>query len=176
MDFNCDTWSISENCFNYIRELLPENKIILELGSGCGTEQLSKYYKMYSIENYEGWVDKYDSTYIHAPIKSYNKSDVWWDNEPYIAPEGIPGEEGWYDPDIVKENLPNKYDLILVDGPNGMFGRGGFYKHLDLFNTNVPIIFDDINREPERILMEKVSKKLNKDHIILDDKATGVIL
>ena len=132
---------------------------------------------MHSIENYEEWVDKYDSIYIHAPIKSYNESGIWWDdNEPYTAPEGIPGEKGWYNPDIVKENLPNKYDLILVDGPNGLFGRGGFYKHLDLFNTNVPIVIDDVNREAERVILEKVSEKINKDYKILDDNVTGVIL
>ena len=65
--------------------------------------------------------------------------------------------------------------MILVDGPNGSFGRGGFLKHLDFFNTNVPIIFDDINRESERQLMIKVSEKLNKPYYELD-KYTGYIL
>lgn len=181
MNFNCDSWSISNNCFNYIRELLPENKTILELGSGCGTEHLSKYYKMYSIENQIEWVGKYESTYIHAPIRLYEESS-WWNNDPFIAVEDIPSEigdnfqKGWFDPDIVKSQLPKEYDLILVDGPNGTIGRGGFYKYLDYFNTDVPIIMDDVGREPERILMEKVSKKLNRDYIILDDKVTGVIL
>jgi hypothetical protein len=65
----------------------------------------------------------------------------------------------------------------LVDGPNGeRYGRGGFYKYLDWFNTDVPIVFDDVNREPERILMEKVSKKIGRDYVILEDDMFGVII
>jgi hypothetical protein len=56
-----------------------------------------------------------------------------------------------------------------------MFGRGGFLKHLDWFNTNVPIVFDDINREADRQLMIKVSEKISKPYNELD-KYTGYIL
>lgn len=161
-------WSINRICFDYIREVLPDGGTILEFGSGYGTKELSKYYKMYSVENYKEWVDKYNSTYIYAPIKYYD--------ETFTAPDGIPQQIGWFDPDIVRYNLPEKYDLILVDGPNGVrFGRGGFYKYLDWFDTSVPIIFDDINRISERVLMEKVSAKLNKECYILNDGNTGVI-
>ena len=80
-----------------------------------------------------------------------------------------------YDVDVIKEKLIDKYDLILVDGPNGKFGRGGFLKHIDLFNTNVPIIFDDINRDAERQLMIKVSEKVGRKYQELD-KYTGYIL
>tara|TARA_Y100000310_G_scaffold308422_1_gene351526 strand:- start:485 stop:1018 length:534 start_codon:yes stop_codon:yes gene_type:complete len=169
---NFDGWSITEICFNYIRDLLPDGGTILELGSGFGTDILSKYYKMYSIENDKKWVDEYNSTYIHAPIVFYD------DNTEFSVPEGIPRQRGWYNPDIVKTFLAKieKYDLILVDGPNGgKYGRGGFYKYLDLFNTDVFIIFDDINRESERILIEKVSKKINRNYTMLDDVVTGVI-
>ncbi len=113
-------WAIQESCFNFIREILPEGKTILELGSGHGTDALSE--------------------------------------------------------EILKEKLDGlDYDLILVDGPNGLIGRGGFLKHINLFNTQVPIIFDDINRESERQLMIKTSKLLNKPYKELD-KNTGYIL
>lgn len=179
-------WSITEACFNYIKDLLPEGKVILELGSGWTTGELAKYYKMYSIESEQKWVDKYDSTYIYAPIKKYNKgsTDSWWDEDediPFVAPEGIPPEKGkgiqssWFDPDKIKSNLPEKYDLILVDGPNGRYGRGGFYTYLDWFKKDVPIIIDDINRNSERVLLEKVSEKLGREYVILEDKVTGVI-
>jgi hypothetical protein len=164
-------WAIQESCFNFIKQILPEGSTILELGSGIGTYHLSKHFKMYSIENYTDWLDKYESTYIYAPIKYYNQS--------WPAPD-VPGEHGslqsgWYDPDLVKKGLPTEYDLILVDGPNGSFGRGGFLKHIDLFNHNVPIVFDDINREPEYTLMVKVSEYLGKpyNHV---DQFTGYIL
>ena len=61
-------------------------------------------------------------------------------------------------------NLPTDYDLILVDGPNGSKGRAGFLKHLNLFKTNVPIIFDDVYRVPEMMLLEKVASALNKTY------------
>ena len=110
-------WSINEVCFKYIREILPSGKTILEFGSGFGTEQLSKHYTMYSIENYEEWVGKYKSTYIHAPIRNYEigGSELFGDEEFFTAPD-IPEQKGWYDPDIVKKNL-SKLNL-------GSFNKG----------------------------------------------------
>lgn len=164
-------WAIQESCYNFIRKILPTGSKILELGSGIGTHYLSEYYKMYSIENYMEWVDKYNSEYIHAPIKYYDSI--------YTAPD-LPGEHsqpqtGWYDTFFLKDKLPESYDLILVDGPNGLFGRGGFLKHIELFNVNVPIIFDDVNREPELELMKAVSKVLNRPYEFVDS-FTGYIL
>ncbi len=123
---------------------------------------------MYSIEDSKAWINKFKSTYLHVPIKKYDA--VW------TAPN-LPGvNNSWFNPDILKEKLTSdiKYDLILVDGPSGFFGRGGFLKHIDLFNTDVPIIIDDIHRE-ERDLMIEVSKKLNKPYKVLD-QFTGYIL
>jgi len=161
-------WSMNKSTFDLIRKLLPEGKTILELGSGWGTSELSKHYKMYSIEADFSWLDKYNSTYIYAPVKKYDAE--------YIAPP-IPNNTAWHDPEVLKEELPKiKYDLIFIDGPWGNYGRGGFYKHIDLFNTNVPLIFDDINREPEKILMEKVSEYLKRPYHLLGDNVTGYIL
>ena len=160
-------WAINKVCFNYIRKILPEGKTILELGSGYGTEELSKYYKIYSIENDEKWVGKFNSNYIHAPIQYYNL---------FNKPMFFYGQKGWYDPNILKYKLPKIYDLILVDGPNSRrFGRAGFYKYLDLFNTNVPIIIDDVNRAKERWLIKRLSVKLKRGYKILEDGETGVI-
>ena len=164
-------WSIDKTCFDYIRKLLPDGGTILELGSGVGTGFLAKHYNMYSIEHDKDFVNKYKSNYVHAPIVTYDKTD-------FLAPSGIPGQRGWYDPNIVKPFLDKieKYDLILVDGPIGqVHGRGGFYKYLHWFNTDVTIMIDDCNRSEEKILLEKVSEKLNKSYIMLDDD-TGVIL
>jgi hypothetical protein len=44
-----------------------------------------------------------------------------------------------------------------------------------MFKTNVPIIFDDINRVDENELMIEVSKHLNKPYYYLDN-FTGYIL
>ncbi len=160
-------YSINKICFDHIRKILPDGKTILELGSGYTTGELSKYYTVYSIENDIEWIHKYNSTYIYAPIKFYD--------DDFVAPNII-NQKGWYDPNIVKGSLPKKYDLILVDGPNGVwFGRGGFYKYLNWFSIEVPIIFDDINREPERILMKKVSNVVGRKYKILDDGISGIV-
>tara|TARA_B100000035_G_scaffold312586_1_gene324398 strand:- start:451 stop:1005 length:555 start_codon:yes stop_codon:yes gene_type:complete len=178
-------WAIQESCYNLIREILPEGKTILEMGSGHGTDALSKHYNMISVENEKPWVGKYNSTYIEVPIRKYTNGGIktqglFVDEDPYLPPdlpgEGTPRQSGWYDYKILGPKLESlSYDLILVDGPNGAIGRGGFLKHLDLFNTNVPIIFDDINRKAELQMMVKVSEILNKPCKKLD-KHTGYIL
>ena len=143
-------WSISEDLFNYIRRILPEGRTILELGSGWGTGQLSKFYTVYSIEHDKRWLDKYDSNYIYASIKNR-----------------------WYDAEILRKELPKKYDLILVDGPTGGIGRGGFYQNLDLFNTDVVMIFDDVHRQEEYDLMVTVATELNKKFTVSDQDKYG---
>ncbi len=150
-------WSIDEELFNFIREILPPEKTILELGSGWASGEFSKYYTIYSVEHSQRWLDKYDTNYIYAPIKNQ-----------------------WYDADVLKKLLPTKYDLILVDGPPG-FGktnRLGFYDNLDLFKTDIPIIFDDVNRKDEYSLMIRVAQKLQRDVAVFigNDKRFGVVL
>ena len=165
---NFGGWAMAQSTYEHIRSILPEGKTILEIGSGFGTSQMAKHYKMYSIEATLSWVNKYDSTYIHAPIKMYDNG---------YPPPQIPGNKGWHDPKILSEVLPTiEYDLIFIDGPEGRYGRGGFLKHIGLFNTNVPMIFDDVNRPPELALMQEVSKVLGKSYNILQDRITGIIL
>jgi|TARA_Y100000310_G_scaffold138497_1_gene137476 hypothetical protein len=168
--------SVNESAVEFIKTILDEGKTILELGSGPGsTVGLGKIYKLYSVENQPEWCDKFReyTTYINCRSKSYNKV--------YTKPDGFPNDQAWYDPDDLFPNLPINYDLILVDGPGGYshgWGRGGFFKHIGEFNTNVPIIFDDVN-DPEKggILMRKISEYTNRPFKILDtDKATGYIL
>jgi|694.fasta_scaffold100965_5 hypothetical protein len=170
MNVNLSSVNISYNCVDLIRSILPEGSTILELGSGAGTLVLSQYYKMYSVENQPEWFDKYPeaTTYINCRSKMYDAT--------YPAPE-IPGNLGWYHPDDIFPNLPEHYDLILIDGPGGgKWGRGGFYKHLDKFNTDVPLVFDDIDRAPEMILMKEVAKKLNRECFVLEnDSHIGII-
>ncbi len=151
--------SIAQELFDFIRSILPEGKILLELGSGWGSSQFSKYYTVYSIEHNGKWLGKYNTNYIYAPIKGR-----------------------WYDPTIVKEKLPHNYDLLLVDGPPGYAGcktdRHGFYTHLELFKTDLPIVIDDVNRKAEYELMLQVGKKLERDVVVFNGsgKKFGVIL
>jgi len=147
--------SISKQLFNYIRNNLAIGSTILELGSGWASGELSKYYTVYSIEHDKKWVNQYTTNYIYAPIK--NK---------------------WYDVATLKKELPTAYDLILVDGPPGPIGRYGFYKNLSLFNTNVPIIFDDINRKAEYNLMIDTASFLQHKIALFEgkEKYFGVVI
>lgn len=164
--------SISRDCFDLIRNILPEGKTILEFGSGFGTTQLGKHYKMYSVENQREWQNRYlsSTTYINCRSKMYD--------EKYPAAEGIPGNKGWYHPDDLFKQLPENYNLILIDGPGGgVWGRSGFFKHIEKFNTDIPMIFDDVNRESEMVLMQKVSEYVGRPYKVLEsDNAIGYIL
>lgn len=135
-------WSIDQQVYDFIISNLPKGSTILELGSGYGTEVLSKNYTMYSIEHDKRFVGKYKSTYIHAPMV-----------------------EGWYDKSVLEtklEALRGKYELILVDGPigNESNSRIGFYENISMFDTDLLMVFTDTNRDGERRTFDKVLKHL----------------
>ena len=161
-------FAIDEELFAYIREILPIGETILELGSGDGTAELIKYYNVYSIENDEEWLGKYRSNYIHAPLKEHKI---------------VRNLEGniWYDPSVLKKELKDLcYDLILVDGPSRLkASRAGFVKYRSLFNLDVPIIFDDVNREGDWIIAVRIAGILKRPltvHNTWKKKYFGVIL
>jgi len=155
-------WVIDIECFNKILEILPKNKTILEFGSGFGSSELSKYYKVFSIEHDEKWLNKYPNiNYIYAPLKPIKENQ----------------NINWYDIDIVKDNIPEKYDLILVDGPpeatsKNRMGRMGFFYNLELFTLeNVVIIFDDVERKKDLDNMISISKKIDRKYEIFEGKS-----
>ena len=161
--------SISQGCLDFIKEILPKKNTILEFGSGEGTVWLSKLgYKMYSVENQQEWMDKFpfDTNYINCRTRYYG--------EDYPALEGVREQRGWYYIEDILNKIPDSYDLILVDGPGSHWGRGGFYKHIDKFNTNIPMIFDDIHREQDADVMKRVSEYVNRDYELIDEW-TGVV-
>jgi len=133
-------WSINPEVYRFIKENLPQGSTILELGSGYGTEVLSKDFTMYSIEHDERFVGKYTSTYIHAPMVN-----------------------GWYDKSVLEvklEALRGKYQMILVDGPigNESNGRIGFHENIDLFDDDLLMVFTDTDRPGERVTFNRVLK------------------
>ena len=167
--------AIEEACVNFIYTILPAGSTILEFGSGGGsTIALSDTYKLYSVENQKEWYDQYPlcTTYINCRTKYYD--------DEYTSPD-IPNQKGWYHPDDLFPNLPKKYDLILIDGPGcNAYGRGGFLKHISKFNTDIPMIFDDVQDDKKgKLLIEKVSEHVNRPWKLLESdlkQQTGYIL
>lgn len=167
--------SIGEAAVDLIRHVLPEKSSILEFGCGVTSKLLLNWYNVYSIEHNSQWLNHNHA--FHVPLKYYNDID-------FKSPEDITclpfseKQSAWYDPEILSITLKKipKYDLIIIDGPNGNYGRGGFYTYLNLFDTDCHMIFHDLNRQAELELIQKVSTKINRQAYILEnDEKTGII-
>lgn len=144
------TWEL----FEWITENIPLGRPFLELGAGlASTKFLSERYKLYSVEDKHQYINKFKSKYILAPI--YQGAN-------------------WYDIESLKDELPEEYDCILVDGPTGEGNRNGFLENINLFRNDVPIIIDDTWREAEKNLLLETAKKLNRQYILFEN--FGVIL
>ena len=144
-------WSIDKKLYEYIREILPEWSTILELGSGSVTDILARDYTMYSVEHNLEWVGKYNSTYLHVPLCEHKAIK----NHRHTR---------WYSADILRPLLKGiKYDLLLIDGPPQT--RSGFFKYMDLFDSNAIWIFDDSNRGSDARVLNSVCARLDRPWI-----------
>jgi hypothetical protein len=149
-------WEISPNLLQDIYDIVPEGSSILELGSGASTGILSARYKLHSIEHDEKWVGQHNSHYIHAPMKEYKPTRKFGN------------DMMWYDADVLREELPKiKYDALLIDGPKG--SRVGLWKYKELFNWNVPVFFDDVQRNSVLTLVKLICSRHNIEKITMGD-------
>jgi len=160
-------WAIDESLALHIDTLIDPGCTILELGSGEGTIELIQHWEVYSIEHDEEWLYKFETNYIHAPLKEH---------KPLKHHEG----NIWYDARVLEVMLPKiDYDLILVDGPPGHRG-GGFVKYFDLFKHDVPIVFDDANLKRNWQVLRSISGRLKRPYTVYncwnDEKDFGVIM
>jgi hypothetical protein len=152
---NLNGWAISTELFNWILENIPKGSTILELGSGRGTRELVKHYNVYSVEHDKKWLNLVpQSIYIHAPLV-----------------------DNWYDVEILKELLPKKYDVLLIDGPPAE-KRVGVIKHSNLFKTDIPIIIDDSNRKLDATVVNHFMKDENKKvvEVVSKEKKASILL
>lgn len=143
---NLGGWSFEKVMLVYIRTHFSSCKAILEFGSGLGTDALLRYYNVVSIEHNPSFVGNRNESHVcfFAPI-----------------------ENGWYKRKVVQEALKCSFDLILIDGPPGEL-RSGVLSHIDLFrNVLSPIIFDDVQRELDRKVLNTFCENLNLQYKII---------
>ncbi len=154
--------SITTPLYKHLQKTLPEGKTILELGSGWGSSKLMEHWNLYSIETAEEWFKKFNPQSFLVPTRLVPKSE----RESH-DPKGI---KGWYDLEILKKALQGlEYDLILIDGPT--YGRWEFPYNLNLFDTSVPMVFDDVNRLEGQTVIKKVSLLVERSYKIYFERS-----
>lgn len=132
----------------HLRDAIGWNAHVLEIGAGEGTIGLAKLFrKVSAIEHDPEYIGLAPTvTYHHAPLAPYNSRYFREDTH-------------WYDPAYLQ--YLEKYDAIIVDGPQSNYGRGGFATHIDLFDTDTLIYFDDVHRSWDFRVMGRVAQILS---------------
>lgn len=99
---NLGGFAIEQGIINLLLKKIPQGKLVVEFGSGFGTNILLKYYKVISIEHNLFYAIKRAPNHhcIHAPLQA-----------------------GWYQPEHVAEALQQHPAAILIDGPRGNYER-----------------------------------------------------
>jgi hypothetical protein len=138
---------------SFVVKSFPPSSSVLEIGAGLhSTKDFSQYFReIHSVESNPDFVGLYDSNYIYCPVDDIT---------------------GWYDDKRLEQQITFEYDLIILDGPEGLFRppftlppmkvvRGGFYYlNWDLWKKDVPIIVDDTHRPwVERELVHLIVKE-----------------
>lgn len=154
---NFTGYMISRELFVWMLTNIPIDSTILELGSGEGTELLTKFFKMYSVEDNKLWLNKYHNNYIYAPLDE---------------------KTGWYNRDYLIKYLPKEYSCLLIDAPAAINpnARLGLLDNLDLFNLNCTIIIDDTNRKAEKLLAAELIKRTGKKGMEITCKEKSFII
>lgn len=159
VEYGLGGFSIDDTLYAWIREHIAEGTNILELGSGHGSAKLSEDYTVYSVEHDSKWLGKFPGVnYIHAPIKRFWKRKRWY---------SVPFKE-----------LPEHYDLFLIDGPPGKVCRRSNLLHFfDKFDMDCPVIVDDIQRPDDMHLFRMLEQRLGRTGKVFEcsDKKWGVI-
>ena len=155
-------WMLPNAAFEWIEKTLDKSSTILEFGSGDGSQRLSRRYELWSVEHDEAWIGKTKSNYVHAAIEENPVSTAH-------------GEMGWYDPSFLSK-IPQKVDLIIVDGPVGTIGRTGLLHHLEALPEFRYILVDDTDRPEEQALSVALTEKLGlkrKENVTNQAKSNG---
>lgn len=144
---------------------LVRPKAVLELGSGQTTKLIGAFaakapdMKVATVEHDAGWVDVL-SPYLHDTVE-YRHSPLAW-TELDLTREGLGRvRTEWYSG--VEDLMTRKYELIIVDGPNGVpeLSRSGILAHLPaVLSERWILVFDDAERAGEIGTVAAAEKRL----------------
>jgi len=157
-------WMLPLEAFEWIYQTIPEGSMIIEFGSGDGSQRLVDKYQLWSVEHDIKWLNKTTSNYVHAPIVSNPVSEKH-------------NEQGWYEHSLF-EKIPGQVSLIIVDGPPGEIGRNGLTHYLGELPKTEWILVDDTDRIAEQTLSQSLVEYFQCKHqrfITKQNKANGDI-
>lgn len=144
-----ESWMLPLEAVAFVLEHVEPGSVVVEFGSGHGSEVLSEHFDLYSFEHDEKWLGVTSSTYLHAAIvENQHASQA--------------GEKGWYDLDVVKQHWPANPQCVIVDGPPGFIGRTGILSILEKLRDVPLILVDDVDREAELQLSHALSTRLDR--------------
>jgi hypothetical protein len=127
--------AVNESMIFWIMNNFPAGSVIIELGSGSGTTKHLAEYKLYSVEQDSLYLHRYQSEYIFAPLMPYD-GKLWYDNQ------------------IIKDNIPKDFKLLIIDGPIGDNRVNIIDFFVELFSSVETIIIDDYNRPGEKRIFD----------------------
>jgi len=147
-------WSIECQLIHLINKCIDNNSLIVEFGSGSGTDELLKNYRVISIEHNPDY----------AIVRGRN-------HVCFLAPL----VNNWYDRSIVAKVFNNYLpNIILVDGPPGI-NRINLLKNIDLLRgITCDIVFDDVDRSDDFSLCREVCQVLNYEFKIIVGKSKKI--
>lgn len=148
--------------WKHIRETYPDGSTIVELGAGSiSTPRLAEFYNVVSFEHSEEWCNKvrrmlpkskYTTEIHHAPLVNM-----------------------FYDDAVIRENIPDKCDVVILDGPpyTDTSSRMPFVRlwYDNIFSYNAHIIIDDVHRDNDMDIAKAIAKYTKRNlHVITSDK------
>lgn len=138
-------WALCDGVLEAVFQLTTEQSSILEFGSGFGSKLISDHRTITCVEHNQKFVGQFDGVnYIHAPLVPIRPLDAFEDTQ-------------WYDFEEITACLPDKIDMIIIDGPPKDIGRSGILHNLDRFSETSLWIIDDVQREKDQRLANYIS-------------------
>ena len=138
-------WCLAKETVDWIDKNIKHGSTILELGSGEASYQLSKRYKIYSVEHDPSYLNIHENVnYVYAPLFKTEFSKFCWYNYKNIK--------------IAVEGFGIKQSLLIIDGPIG-HDRLNYLCYMKKCGISLDcyIIVDDTNREADNLLAQTLA-------------------